>query len=206
MIRFQNKEQKYLRVGEQRFKPKHAYITDGDVFDVFDFPLLAGDPGTALTSPNSIVLTETVARRYFSNTNVLGEELTVTGDWSAEEKTYRVTGVLKDLPANTHLPVDMLFSFSNEEERTGWAYVYTQLVEGASIADVEAKMPGFIQKYTDSQSTAEVSYDFQPLPDIHLHSQLAREIKPNGQLLYLKIFFWVGLFVLDHCLGQFCPT
>ncbi|MDX2442507.1 MAG: ABC transporter permease [Bacteroidales bacterium] len=195
LIRFQNKEQKYIRIGEKRFKPEHAYVTDNEVFEVFSFQLLEGDPKTALVNPNSIVLTESVARKYFSRTNILGEEIIVLGDWSAEEKVYRVTGVMVDVPANTHLPADILFSFANEEERSGWAYIYTLLADGASINDVEKKIPDFIKGHSDPEDSSVVSFTFQPIKDIHLESNLAREIIPNGQAIYIKIFFWVGLFV-----------
>ncbi|RLD32481.1 MAG: hypothetical protein DRI73_06980 [Bacteroidetes bacterium] len=194
-IRFQNKEQKYIRIGENRFRPEHAYVTDHDVFKVFDIQFIEGDPNSALIKPNSVVLTESIALKYFSKTNILGEELIVTGDWSAEEKIYQVTGVIQDLPVNTHLPIEILFSFANEERRTGWAYVYTLLSKGASISDVEAKIPDFIKKYSDSDNATALSIEFQALSDIHLQSHLAREIVPNGQQFYIRIFFWVGLFI-----------
>ena len=195
LIRFQNHEQKYLRIGEKKFKPRYAYVTDGDLFEVFDIPFLEGIPASALTHPNSIVLTESVALKYFLSTKVIGEEIMVSGDWSPDEIPFKVTGVMKDSPPNTHLPIEMLFSFASEEERTGWAYVYTMLAEGASISEVETKMSGFIKKYSDPESTTLVNYTFQPLKDIHLHSNLAREIKPNGRFMYIKICLWVGVFV-----------
>ncbi len=192
LIRFQNKEQKYIRINDQRFKPKHAYITDAAVFEVFTLPLITGNPKTALANPNSAVLTETLAKKYFGTTDVIGKELMITGDYSAEEKNFKVTGVMEDLPVNTHIPMDLLFSFGSDEERTGWAYIYTLFVEGASIEQVEAKMDDFVAKYEDS---AFIAFPFQSLQDIHLQSNLAREIKPNGQSMYIAVFFWVGLFV-----------
>ncbi len=203
LIRFQNKEQKYLRIGEKRFKPKHAYVTDAAVFKVFDFPLLAGDAQTALANPNSIVLTESLAKKYFAKANVIGEEIKVTNDYSDEEKTFKVTGVMQDLPRNTHLPVELFFSFENEESRRGWAYVYTLLNEGVSIADVEEKIPAFLNKYREEDTNTEVDLKFQALSDIHLNSNLAREIQPNGDLFYIKIFFWVGLLVWIIALVNF---
>lgn len=195
LIRFQNQEQKYIRIGEKRFKPKHGYVTDHDVFEVFSLPLISGDKTTALKNPKSIVLTESLAQKYFGHKDVLNEEVIITGDWSAEEEKYIVTGVMKDLPVNTHLPIEMLLSFSSQQDRRGWAYVYTMLSKGADIKSVEEKTPAFIQKYRDSENAPTISFDFQALGDIHLKSHLAREIQPNGQLLYVKIFFWVGLFV-----------
>ena len=193
LIRFQNKEQKYIRVGEQRFKPKHAYSTDAAIFDVFTLPLLAGNATTALTNPNTVVLSETMAKKYFGTSDVIGKELMITGDYTVEEKTFSITGVMKDLPVNTHLPIDLLFSFDNQEARKGWAYIYVLLAEGTSIQKVASKMKEFVAKYEADPSM--LSFPFQALKDIHLQSNLAREIKPNGQLLYVKIFFWVGLFI-----------
>ncbi len=203
LIRFQNKEQKYIRIGDQRFKPKHAYITDAEVFDVFSLPLIAGNPATALAKPNSIVLTETIAKKYFASLDVIGKELMITGTYSSEEIAYQVTGILQDLPVNTHLPIELLFSFPDETARSGWAYIYTLLAEGTTIDEVNAKMPDFLSNYIDSESTSTITYDFQALADIHLQSNLAREIQPNGALFYLKIFFWVGLFVWIIALVNF---
>ncbi len=203
LIRFQNKEQKYIRIGDQRFKPKHAYITDADVFKVFTLPFIAGNPKTALAKPNAIVLTETIAKKYFATLDIIGKKLMVTGNNSETETTYIVTGVIKDLPVNTHLPIEMLFSFPNEAARSGWAYVYTLLAKGTTIADINAKMPDFLSNFISPENTSIIAYDFQPLKDIHLESNLAREIKPNGEALYIKIFFWVGLFVWIIALVNF---
>ncbi len=195
LIRFQNKEQKYIRIGDKKFKPKDLYITDPEVFTVFSLPMIAGDPKTALINPNSIVITESVAQKYFPNENAMGQEVIISGDWSAEEKVFKVTGIMKDLPVNTHLPIQFLLSFTNPEERNGWAYIYTMLAKGSDIAGVESRMSDFVAKHSNSENPSEITFDFQPLKDIHLNSHLAREIKPNGELIYIRIFFWVGLFV-----------
>ncbi|MCB0666733.1 MAG: ABC transporter permease [Saprospiraceae bacterium] len=195
LIRFQNQEQKYFRVGEKRFKPKYAYITDPDVFEVFSFKLIAGDPETALKDPYSVVLTKSEAIKVFSQTDIIGQEIHVTGDWTPEEQTYTVTGIMDDLPSNTHLPVNMLFSFTDKQQRSGWAYIYVLLNEQSKVEDIEPKMSGFIDKYGSDPAGPAVEIAFQPLNEIHLHSQLAREIRPNGQRIYLTIFFWFGLFV-----------
>ncbi len=196
LIRFQNQERKYARVGQEKFRPEHAYITDPTVFSVFDFKLLAGNPQTALEKPYSVVITQSVAEKYFGHTDAVGKEVFMVGDWTAEETPYTVTGVMEDLPSNTHLPVDMLLSFKDASERAGWAYVYALLREGSRIADVQAKMSTFIQKFEKKEDAQKVSIEFQPMPDIHLTSNLAREIVPNGNGLYVTLFFFVGLFIL----------
>ncbi|MGB3850811.1 MAG: ABC transporter permease [Tunicatimonas sp.] len=196
LVRFQNHEQKYLRVGREKFRPKHAYVTDPEVFRVFDFPFLLGDPATALERPRSLVLTQTAAQRYFGSDDVLGRELYVASDFTEEELTYTVTGVMADVPSSTHLPVEILLSYRDADERTGWAYVYTLLREGANVVSIEDKLPTFIDKYTSTQDGQGVSFVFQPLSSIHLDSDLAREIVPNGSRLYGRVFAAVGAFIL----------
>lgn len=196
LIRFQNHERKYVRVGLDKFRPEHIYVTDPEVFSVFDFPLISGNPDAALKESHSVVLTESLAKKYFGHTDVLGEEIFIIGDWNSAEIPHKITGVMKDIPSYTHLPVDMLVSLKNEEERKGWAYVYLLLQEGSQIENVLADMPAFIQKHRDENNTNDVGFDFQPLRDIHLHSDLAREIIPNGKVLYIKIFSAIGLFLL----------
>ena len=196
LIRFQNHQRTYVRVDQQKFRPQHAYVTDSTVFEVFDFHLISGDPATALAHPHSIVLTESLAKKYFGEVDAMGKEIFITGDYTTEEVSHKVTGVMADLPANTHLPVDMLRSYAKPEDRSWWAYVYVLLNEEASIEDVEAKMSDFMAKHTDENAAVQGHFQFQPLQDIHLQSNLAREIVPNGNALYVKVFLFVGLFIL----------
>lgn len=203
LIRFQNQNRKYIRIGQERFKPKHPYITDKEVFEVFDFNLTAGDPSTALVQPFSVVLTESMAQKYFGKENPIGKTIAVIDDLSPEEVAYQITGIMKDLPPNTHLPVDLLFSFEKEEYRQGWAYVYTLLKEGASIQTVTAKIPEFIANHTQVPEGMVFNIEFQPLSDIHLQSDLAREVVPNGNALYVRIFGIAALFILGIALINF---
>ncbi len=132
-IRFQRFGQRYIRIDEKKFRPRHVYTVDSSVFKVFDFTLVHGDPQSALSQPNSIVLTETKAKAYFGSTDVVGKTLQLVGDFDPEGKPFLVTGVMKDLPSNTHLPVDLFLSFGGSEERRGWAYVYVLMKKEASI-------------------------------------------------------------------------
>lgn len=203
LIRFQNQEQQYVRIGREKFKPKHAYVTDAAVFEVFDFDLIEGDPMTALQAPFAVVLTESLAKKYFGTGNALGQQISVVGDWTPEETTYHVTGVMRDLPAHTHIPVELLLSFESDEARSGWAYVYTLLKEGTHIEQVEAKMDAFVESYETDPYPEGTEFVFQPLTDIHLHSNLAREIVVNGNFKYVRIFLFIGLFVLIIALINF---
>jgi putative ABC transport system permease protein len=195
LIRFQNQQRKYVQIGEQAFHPPHTYTTDAEVFEVFEFELLSGDPTTALSLPRSVVLSQTLANTYFGTEAALGKTLQIRGD-DQEAETYVVRGVMRDLPANTHLPVELLLSFSRPEDRTGWAYVYLLLVEGADSEQIAAAMPGFVDKHTDLKAGESIEFGLQALPDIHLHSDLAREIVPPGNARYPRLFVVIAAFLL----------
>lgn len=196
LIRFQNHARKYVRVGDKKFIPSNAYVTDGDVFDVFNFNLIAGNPATALSSPRSMVISRSLAEQYFGEEDPIGKEIFVIGDLDQTETPFNVTGVMEDLPSNTHLPVNMLMSFSDVSERTGWAYCYMLLKEGATIGQVEVEMHNFIRKYLSEEDAKGITLVFQPLQDIHLHSDLAREIVPNGNAFYVRIVMVAGILIL----------
>jgi len=195
-IRFQNHERKYVRVGQEKFRPQHTYVTDKDVFDVFSFTLVAGNPATALAEPHAIVLTQSLAEKYFGDQDPMDQEIFVIGDLDNSETSYRVTGVMEDLPPNTHLPVDMLLSYKDLSERKGWAYSYLLLQPGTDIEVIEDRMTSFVRKYEDEESAQRLSFVFQPLPSIHLNSNLTREIVPNGRAFYVRIVGIGGMFIL----------
>jgi putative ABC transport system permease protein len=196
LVRFQNHARKYVRVGNEKFRPNHAYVADKEVFGMFDFHLIAGDPVAALAQPYSVVISESLARKYFGVSNPVGEEMFIIGDLDKAETLHHVTGVMTDLPANTHLPVEMLISFKNPAERTGWAYTYILLEDGADISSVAAQMPSFIAKYTPADLAKFDAVIFQPLIDIHLTSDLARELVPGGDMFYVRIVAFAGLLIL----------
>ncbi len=195
LIRFQNHERRYVKVGTRKFREDHIYQTDGGVFDVFTFTLIEGDPYSVLANPHSIVITEKLAKKYFGEEEALGKEISLMGERHSEVITYAVTGVMKDLPSNTHLPVDMLISFSSPEERTWWAYTYVLLQEGFTGDQLKPAIADLVSKYSQPGNHQE-SFVLQPLDEIHLTSHLAREIVPNGSLQNVKIFEVVGVLVL----------
>ncbi|MEM6804258.1 MAG: ABC transporter permease, partial [Bacteroidota bacterium] len=196
LIRFQNHQRRYIRIDQHKFRAPNTYVTDAEVFEVFDFKLLQGNPAEALKAPNSIVLTKSLAEKYFGNSDPIGKEVYIVGDYTTEEELYTVTGVIEDLPNNTHMPVDILLSFQNPEQRSWWAYVYILLEEGSRIQDVEEKMEDFFSRHNLDTTNGRTEIEFQALSDIHLQSHLARELKPNGNELYVQVFFFVGIFVL----------
>lgn len=196
LIRFQNHARKYVRVGKEKFKPAYAYVADKEVFDVFDFELLEGNPVSALAEPHAVVLSESLAATYFPGQNAIGQEIFVISDLDSAETLHHVTGVMKDLPAITHLPVDMLISFRNEAERSGWAYTYILLADGADITRIQSNMPSFVRKHSGEDQAKTDAIIFQPMRDIHLKSGLAREIVPNGNIFYVRVIGFAGILIL----------
>ncbi|MDW7692628.1 FtsX-like permease family protein [Flammeovirgaceae bacterium SG7u.111] len=195
LVRFQDYQPRNVKVGEHTFKVENAYTTDADVFEVFDFNLFEGDTSSALSNPYSVVLTASMAQKFFGKTDVVGQEIEILDDTKLENTVYLVTGVMDDLPSNTHLPVNMLASFASGEERKGWAYTYL-LLHDQNPSSVEGKMPSFILKHAGEEDAQTIDLFLQNIKTIHLHSDLAREIMPNGKMSYLYLFGSVGLFVL----------
>lgn len=197
---------------EDRVYSEELYTAaDSTVFDVFDIPFIIGDPKTALTEPNSLVMTESTARRYFGDENPMGKMMT-----SDKVNERMVTGVIEDFPHNSHFHYDFLLSFvtSPLSQSTTWLnnnlYTYIVLKEGASAEELEAKFPDMIRKYVGPQieQALGVSWDqmgedgssyelfLQPLTDIHLRSHLDREIEVNGNITYIYVFSIIAAFIL----------
>jgi len=179
---------------EQRF-----FYADSNVFDVFTFPLVKGDPKTALKEPYTLVLTEEMAEKYFAKEDPLGQTLTIDNN-----RDFKITGILKNIPHNSHLKFDFLASMATEEAenpRYGklWAwscYTYLILPRDYPPSELEKKLPDFILRNRNEQAAKAWTFYLQPLTKIHLHSNLGYEIEPNGDIKYIYIFSGIGFFIL----------
>ncbi len=184
-----------------KFNEEWFYLTDSTVFDLFSFPFLHGDPGTALDRPNTIVLTESTAKKYFGDESAIGKILLVE-----EQIEMEVTGVMKDLPAQSHFNIQILGSISTFREMNGgqapqswiWnpCWTYVELYENIRPEQVEARMPDFYLAHYPEFQDQEIKLYLQPLTDIHLHSHHEYEMHPNGKVSYIKILAVIGVFVL----------
>jgi putative ABC transport system permease protein len=184
---------------EKEFYESRLFFTDSTFFKVFDFNLVAGDKNTALDHPNTIVITQSMAKKYFGDGNPMGKILVFQG-----ERNLEVTGVLEDVPANTHFQFDFLVSFSTLKQYyatwPGWywnpCWTYLLLREADDVQMLTAKMPAFVKKYFPEEIINDVTLQFFPLTDIHLKSSHDYEIQPNGSLTTLYIFGCVACFVI----------
>ncbi len=195
----------FLAIGDKKFYIEGLYFVDTAFLDVFTFEMLRGDPATALAEPYSIVLTETIARKYFGDEDPMGKILRLN-----DQVSMKITGVLKDIPANTHLKFTMLGSFNTLMKELGegrykdnWGslmlYSYIRLYPGTDAAAFGGKIKtaireGFGEKA--SEYKIEMIPYLQPVTGIHLHSNLLAELEPNSDISYIYIFSAVALFIL----------
>lgn len=199
-----------VKYEDRSFIEQSFVWADSNFFDVFDLPLVVGDSETALKGPNKVVLTRETSRKYFAEESPIGKTLeTDFGD-------YEVTGVVQNLPPNSHLEIDFLGSSATNEiaQQQNFisfsAHTYLLLHPDASPDQVEAKIPDIVERYAGGQIEREqgISFDqyqangngyryfLQPLQSIHLHSNLEGEFKPNGNITYVYVFISISIFVL----------
>lgn len=191
----------YGTTGEKRFNEARFFFVDPAVFRVFSIGVVKGNLETALDEPNTIVITEAMADKYFENEDPMGKILR----WQ-NAVDLRITGVIKNVPLNSHFRYDFLGSFSTLRAfyggnlPQGWywnpCWTYILLSEGVSPASLESQFPALVQKYFPDSIKDKVVIKLQPLTDIHLHSSLDYEINPNSDITYIYVFSAVAVFVL----------
>ncbi|SDF13605.1 putative ABC transport system permease protein [Dyadobacter soli] len=202
----------HLVKGERAaIREQRVLYADSTVFKVFTLPVIAGNPEKALTEPNSVVITERMARKYFGTSEALNRTLTFdTG------VVRRVTAVMADIPAQSHFQADFLLPLHETPEAkvNKWGNhifnTYLLLRPGTDPQSVEAKFEHVLQTYMDPalrqffQTTlAETrkagnnfKYALMPLRDIHLHSDRAGELLPNSSIQYIYLFLGIAFFIL----------
>jgi len=177
----------------KQFWGNRAFLTDPNFFEVFSFPLIKGDPQTALKDTNSIVITEEMARKCFGEGEALGKVLTVG---SRNPKDYEVTGVLKDIPKNSQLQFDFLLSFSIIRYNLNWNcwnyMTYVMLSSPGLEKALEEKSSDFLSE----REMPEFKLHFQPLTQIHLHSNFRGDLETNGKIAHVYLFSAMAVMLL----------
>jgi len=188
---------------------KVIYV-DSTLFDVFSLPLVAGDARTALVDPSSVVITEKIAKKYFDTKDAVGKTLIVN-----DTTSYKVSAVIKNIPAQSHFDFDFFLPLHSPESREGnWLSnnfnTYIVLKHGADPKKLESQFGQVINKYLAPQaqqvfhatmeefkkSGGHVYYSLTPLTQIHLHSSKTAELGPNGSIQYVYIFSAIAAFIL----------
>ncbi|MDA0195605.1 MAG: ABC transporter permease [Bacteroidetes bacterium] len=195
-------DRELVKKDDQQFYEQDFYLTDSTFFDVFDIKLLNGNPKTALAAPESIVLSESLARKYFGEEDPVGQVLK-TG---AEEWPKTITGVMQDPIPGTHIKPKGLISFTSlpKEQRIFWGnindYLYLVLQPGTDYKDFERHFPDVYDKYIDElfrQFGATASFTLTPFTDIHLRNgKIDGPIEPGGSMTYVYAFSAIAFFII----------
>lgn len=197
-----------FKKGNEHVNESKVVYGDAGIFDVFTLPLLDGDPKTALKEPNTVVLSETAAKKYFNRTNVVGEYITLVNS----NINYKITGVVQNIPAQSHFNFDFFLSMSSLEssKATNWNgfsfTTYALLKPGADTKGFEKKVDDLFRKYFAQQpgfnwqnfekNGNAISLNLTPLTKIHLTSNRQYELGANSSMDYVYIFSAIALFVL----------
>jgi putative ABC transport system permease protein len=201
-VRFSPTVRRAFAVGDRAFFQDGVFYADRSVFRVFSFVLVKGDPDTALEAPFTMVLTEATARKYFGDEDPLGK----TVRWD-NRFDYRVTGVVKTPPPNSHFAFEVLASFSTFlqydpriGEWTGGAFVtYIELGKGVDAKTFAGKLEGFTSRHLVplvKDTGVSVGLFLQPLESIYLHSRLQGELGPNGDIRVVGALAAVAIVIL----------
>lgn len=201
-----------IKYEDKAFTEERVIFVDSNFFQFFTYKLLEGDPQTALLEPNTIVFSESLAKKYFGNESALGKIVTVGND----NTSYKVTGVAEDSPSNSHFQFNVLLSSASSEQmkRTVWLnnnlFTYFLLRENASVQSVNQKYAGLVEKYVGPEierfmgislkqmqgQGGEYGYYSTKITDIHLHSTSANDMEPGGNIMYIYFFTGIGIFII----------
>lgn len=197
-----------LSNGSKRFKENNVFWASEDLFKIFKYELTAGTDSTVLKDPFTMVISESLGRKYFGDADPIGRSLKTNG-----KEEYTITGIFKDLPANTHLKFDALLSFPSlhkilgpvetEDLMTNWGwegnYTYIELMPGTDIDAFSAKVQTYVDRETAEFSklyNEQMSFFFQPLKSIHLNSEARMELEAGGSEGLVNFLSAIAGFIL----------
>jgi putative ABC transport system permease protein len=198
VVQFMSPVSLLLQQGEKRFQQDNLLFMDSTAFDVFSWKMLSGNPHTALTAPNSIVLTRSVAQKFFGNENPVGQSLRVDN-----QDSYQVTGVMEDVPSNSQFTFNGLISMTTARKQRSeifdwWGYVdfytYVLLKPNTAIGSLQTQTTAFVQRHNGDDKGYAIS--FEKMTDAYLHSVAGRQPGPTGSLLNVYLFSCIAVFIM----------
>ena len=197
-VRFIELGRTLFKYEDKEFNEDYFYYVDSTLFDIFTYKVVKGEVRTALEEPNKIILTEKTAAKYFGNADPIGKSL------KTAERTYEVTGVIENVPFNSHFRFDALASRSNLPREIGsWGnfgvFTYLLFPENTDVKAFEKKMQGMYDKYMKpifEELDIKIEYILEPITRIHLYSTNAMEPEPTGSIAYVYIFSIVAVFLV----------
>ena len=210
-VRFRGYGGFLVKKGTQNISEDRVIYADSTLFDVFTLPMIQGDPKTALVAPKSIVINETTAKKYFNTTDVVGRNFIIN-----DTGNYKITGVIKDIPSQSHFNFDFFVSLSTADEsrQNNWVSnnfnTYILLKKGADPKKLESQFPAMVLKYVGPQVKQLMNitmedfaksgnfdtYNLTPLTSIHLHSNKTAELGINSNIDFVYIFSFIAILIL----------
>jgi putative ABC transport system permease protein len=211
VVRFRPQWGFQVKKGDQNIPEGKMVYADPSLFSVFTLPMISGSAATALQEPHTVVITERAAQKYFNSTNVVGRIFTFN-----DTALYKITGVIKNIPKQSHFDFDFFLSMSTlpESKQDVWFSsnfnTYILLRKGANYKALNAKLPAFFHARAGAQlqtiahlTFAQLAkagnyfnFNLTPLTDIHLRSNMVGELGMNGNIQYVYIFSAIALFIL----------
>ncbi len=195
LVKFNNAPITAATANDKTFKRNNFYTADSTFFDVFKFKFIRGSRANALQSPMSVVLSERIAHKYFGSLDPAGRTLKIRNQWSNAIE-YHITGVMENVPANTHFHPDFVASWPNKYTAESMGYYYILLKPGANIKDLESKLGQFVSAHLPPNEASGFSLHLQALTSIHLYSHLQRELEVNGSATQVLALLIVALLII----------
>ncbi len=197
-VRFINMPRALYKYEDKEFNEEKFFYVDSTLFDIFTYKVLEGEVKSALLEPNKIILTKKTASRYFGSADPIGKTL------KSGTNTFEVTGIIEDVPYNSHFRFDALASRNNLPKQLGsWGnfgvFTYLLFPENFDVKAFETKMQGMYDAYMKTifeSMKIKIEYILEPLTKIHLYSTSASEPEPTGSITYVYIFGIVALFLI----------
>ncbi len=195
----------YVIKDNEFIEEKDLMFTDTTFFDIFTFPVIQGNPGRVLRSPDRIMLSESIARKYFGNSNAVGKTILIR--LMNTPYTFTVEGVFLDFPEQSHfhanflIPMEFFHNIQGENMVTSWGsnsvFTYILMREPGAMNAISDRMPGFIKKYVPSDHAKYINYEVQPLLRIHLnYEKVPADIEIQGSIIQVTIFTSIAILVL----------
>jgi putative ABC transport system permease protein len=198
VVQFMSPISLLLQRGDKRIQQDNLLCMDSTAFDVFGWKMLQGDPHTALVNPTSIVLTRSVAKKFFGDSNPIGQPLRVENQYN-----FTVTGVMEDVPPNSQFSFNGLISMTTARKGRAeifnwWGYVdfytYVLLKESANIQSLQSQASAFVKRNNSNDKGYAIA--FEKMTDAYLHSVAVRQPGPTGSLLNVYLFSCIAVFII----------
>lgn len=188
-----------------KYQEDNIILADSSFLEMFSFKLIEGNRKTALVNPNTVLITQKAAIKYFGNESPVGKTLSLKDSRNTVE--LQVTGLIETAPSNSHIQFDYILSYETLRSMRSWEYnvryyppmyTYAKVASPKDVSSIESYLPSFATQYygEDNQAQYNNSFAFQPLADIHLRSSLQNELSINFNITYIYLFLAISIFIL----------